>query len=137
MILQIILVRYFAVPNFQKYLAQKILVTTKEEAEENETIPAVTICPSNPAVGTAYKKNISISDNFIEEVCLNAKNISRCLQDESYNLTQGLEGFAENAVSFDTPEHWVDISHQILFLGILVKKNKNSIKYDGFSLLLR
>ena len=122
MILQLFLlslvVRYFAVPNFQKYFAQKILVTTREEAEAHLTIPAVTICPSNPAVGTGYKKNVSISDNFIEELCFNANNISSCLEDESYNLTQGLigslKGFAEDAVSFASPEDWVgDISFMI------------------------
>ena len=84
----------FGHESWQKYLDDKVLVTTEERLEERPRLPAVTICPYS-----STNLNPDTASHYVETLCKDQEDIAGCIEAESGDLgsavvsaTRGFDG---------------------------------------------
>jgi hypothetical protein len=93
-ILLAVFLKYFGLISWARYQAENVVVTTSERSEETFQAPAVTICPAakngNPFPGVEFTPediSAAIKGEFIEILCKDDGEISRCIEEKTFNLS--------------------------------------------------
>ena len=112
-----ILLKYFGLPSWERYLEEKTVVTSAEKDLGGIPAPMVTVCPLNSNTVMGYKNNSLTLHKFLTsevvyEICkgLEGVDIVHCVENKTLNLSDGiryaLKGFTGLEGDFTDSKFW-------------------------------
>ena len=113
-VLLLIFIKYFGLTSWQRYQAERAVMTSAEEdAEGGIPSPAVTVCAFDPATNLAFRNKHpgvdGTSQEVIGHICkgTNGTEIVKCVEKEGFNLTTTVKEVTKGIkLNTSSPGQW-------------------------------
>ena len=111
LVLLAIMIYFFGWSDLQKYQAMNTFLTSQEVGGSATRSPAITVCPTNPGTDFGFRKEVVVGEDDEVEVCTEAGNITACLEEETFNLSEAVlgvkKGFERHQVEYENGKDWI------------------------------